>query len=280
MLVNLVLLKAKILFSDVGMEFETYEDVYYFYNCYAKVHGFRVRVSNTWYKKLRERNVTSGSKRPLQMNGNQEVQKIRLFRTVIIDPDDDGKVNIDEGEFRNTIDQDHKWLQTLHEDRRHWVPDYLKDAFLAGMFDVTLRERWASPFDEYLSNHTPLQEFFDGYNQCLKKINRREALADSKSRNPSCIDGSIVTYLVKEHEVENVNEARDYEVTFNTTVAEALCACGVLSQKGFEAIPPHYIFSHWRKDIHRSYVLDYGCNFIGTKNAVHNTGMIICTSVL
>lgn len=39
----------------VGMEFETYEDVYYFYNCYAKVHGFGVRVSNTWYRKSRER---------------------------------------------------------------------------------------------------------------------------------------------------------------------------------------------------------------------------------
>ncbi|MCE2056128.1 hypothetical protein HAX54_044096 [Datura stramonium] len=29
---------------DVGMEFETYEDVYYFYNCYAKVQGFGVRA--------------------------------------------------------------------------------------------------------------------------------------------------------------------------------------------------------------------------------------------
>uniref|UniRef100_A0A7N1A7R7 Protein FAR1-RELATED SEQUENCE n=2 Tax=Kalanchoe fedtschenkoi TaxID=63787 RepID=A0A7N1A7R7_KALFE len=39
----------------VGMEFETYEDVYYFYNCYAKDQGFGVRVSNTWYRKSREK---------------------------------------------------------------------------------------------------------------------------------------------------------------------------------------------------------------------------------
>ncbi|KAH9666864.1 protein FAR1-RELATED SEQUENCE 6 [Citrus sinensis] len=32
----------------VGMEFEMYDDVYYFYNCYAKEQGFGVRVSNTW----------------------------------------------------------------------------------------------------------------------------------------------------------------------------------------------------------------------------------------
>ncbi|XP_060167874.1 protein FAR1-RELATED SEQUENCE 6-like [Lycium barbarum] len=577
---------------DVGMEFETYEDVYYFYNCYAKVQGFGVRVSNTWYRKSRERyrgklscssagfkkkseanrprpetrtgcpamikfrlmenkrwkiievelehnhlinpstdkfykchrNVSSGSKRPLQMNGNQDVQKIKLFRTVIIDPDDDGKLNIDQGEFRNTFDQsnthlilkpgdaqailsfftnlqlvnpdffyvmdlnekgclrnvfwaearfkamysyfgdvvridtacliskyevplvlfsgvnhhgqsvplgcglvagetvqsfiwllrawltymvgrppqtviidqsramqtaiadvlprashcislshimkkvpeelgrlheygvikkafaeavyqssrkdefeaawedmmlsygisDHKWLQTLHEDCKQWVPVYLKDTFLAGMFAMTLSEREASPFDEYLSSRTPLKEFLDGYNQCLKEIYQREALADSESRNPSCmfksrfyfemqvskiytnhifdrfqveiegmfsclstrqvgIDGSIVIYVVKEHEVENANEARDYEVMFNTAVAEVICVCGlfnlegflcrhalcVLSQNGFEEIPPQYILSRWRKDIHRSYVLDYGCNFIDTKNPVH-----------
>ncbi|XP_016439116.1 protein FAR1-RELATED SEQUENCE 6 [Nicotiana tabacum] len=576
----------------VGMEFETYEDVYYFYNCYAKVQGFGVRVSNTWYRKSRERyrgklscssagfkkkseanrprpetrtgcpamikfrlmankrwriievelehnhllspsaekfykshrNISSGSKRPLQMDANQDVQKIRLFRTVIIDPDDDRKLNIDEGEFRNTIDQsnnhlilksgdaqaihsffidlqlvnpdffyvmdlnekgclrnvfwaearfkaaynyfgdvvridtaclttkyevplvviagvnhhgqsvplgcglvagetvesfiwllrawltymvgrppqtiiidqsramqtaiadvlpqsshcislshimkkvpeelgglheyevikkeftkaiyqssrtdefeaawedmilchgirDHKWLQTLHEDRKHWVPVYLKDTFLAGMFPITVSEKEASPFDEYLSNHTPLKEFLDAYNQCPKEIYQREALADTKSRNSSfmlksrfyfemqlskvytnhifekfqieiegmfsclstrqvSIDGSIVTYMVKEHEVENVNEARDYEVTLNTVVAEVLCACGlfnlegflcrhalcVLSQNGFEEIPPQYILSRWRKDIHRSYVLDYGCNLIDTKNSVH-----------
>ncbi|XP_020232295.1 protein FAR1-RELATED SEQUENCE 6 [Cajanus cajan] len=39
----------------VGMEFETYEDVYYFYNCYAKEQGFGVRVTNTWYRKTKER---------------------------------------------------------------------------------------------------------------------------------------------------------------------------------------------------------------------------------
>uniref|UniRef100_M1BE60 Protein FAR1-RELATED SEQUENCE n=1 Tax=Solanum tuberosum TaxID=4113 RepID=M1BE60_SOLTU len=94
------------------------------------------------------------------------------------------------------------------------------------------------------------------------------------------INGSIITYIVKEREVENVNEAKDYEVTFNTAVADVLCACGLfklegflcrhtLSQNGFKEIPPHYIFSRWRKDIHCSYVLDYSCNFIDTKNPVH-----------
>lgn len=35
----------------VGMEFETYDDAYNYYNCYAKEAGFRVRVKNSWFKR-------------------------------------------------------------------------------------------------------------------------------------------------------------------------------------------------------------------------------------
>lgn len=35
----------------LGMEFESYEDAYNYYNCYAKEVGFRVRVKNSWFKR-------------------------------------------------------------------------------------------------------------------------------------------------------------------------------------------------------------------------------------
>lgn len=35
----------------VGMEFETYDDAYNYYICYAKEAGFRVRVKNSWFKR-------------------------------------------------------------------------------------------------------------------------------------------------------------------------------------------------------------------------------------
>ncbi|XP_054780015.1 protein FAR1-RELATED SEQUENCE 6-like [Prosopis cineraria] len=150
----------------VGMEFETYEDVYYFYNCYAKDQGFGVRVSNTWYRKSKERyrgklscssagfkkkseanrprpetrtgcpamikfrlmdskrwriievelehnhliSPTSGkfykshkrlglgTKRTLQLDSTKEVQKVRLFRTVIIDGEANGCGDVDGGQ--------------------------------------------------------------------------------------------------------------------------------------------------------------------------------------
>lgn len=156
----------------VGMEFESYENVYYFYNCYAKEQGFGVRVSNTWYRKSKERYrgklscssagfkkkseanrprpetrtgcpamikfrlmdskrwriievelehnhlITPksgkfykshkqqgvGTKRILQLDGNEEVPKVRLFRTVVIDAEDNGSEDVEEGEFSNNID--------------------------------------------------------------------------------------------------------------------------------------------------------------------------------
>ncbi|KAL6335458.1 hypothetical protein AAG906_029701 [Vitis piasezkii] len=518
----------------VGMEFESYEDVYYFYNCYAKEQGFGVRVSNTWYRKSKERyrgklscssagfkkkseanrprpetrtgcpamikfrlmetkrwriievelehnhliSPTSGkfykshktlglgTKRPLQSDVAEEVQTIRLFRTVIIDADGDGNADVDEGEFGNNVDhsnqlrfkegdaqavhnyfcssqlmnpnffysidlnekgclrnvfwadarsrvaygyfgdvvaidttcltfkyevplvsfigvnhhghrvllgcglvagetiesyiwlfrawltcmlgrppqtiitaqcrtlqasvadvflelhivfvyhlscknprklggllefeaikvalsravyyslradefeatwedmiqhfgiRDHKWLQALYEDRKRWVPAYLKDIFLAGMFPNQQNE---------------VQE---------------EALADLESRNSRFVlkpryyfefqleklyTSDIFKKFQREVEEYTLEETRDYEVSFDTSEMEVFCVCGlfnfkgylcrhaltVLNQNGMEEIPPQYILSRWRKDTKRTYVLDHGCSGIDINNPVH-----------
>ncbi|KAJ4845501.1 hypothetical protein Tsubulata_913011 [Turnera subulata] len=153
----------------LGMEFESYEDVYYFYNCYAKEQGFGVRVSNTWYRKGKERYrgklscssagfkkkseanrprpetrtgcpamikfrlmenkrwriievelehnhlispasgkfykshklMGAGTKRALQLDAPEEVQKVRLFRTVVVDAEGNEDVEDDGGESGN-----------------------------------------------------------------------------------------------------------------------------------------------------------------------------------
>ncbi|CAN6570489.1 unnamed protein product [Malus baccata var. baccata] len=436
----------------VGMEFDSYEDVYYFYNCYAKQQGFGVRVSNTWYRKSKERYrgklscssagfkkkseanrprpetrtgcpamikfrlmdsnrwrvieielehnhlispasvkfykshkaIGVGTKRALQMDTSEDVQKIRLFRTVIVDSERNGSMDGDEGESGNRVDyssqlklkegdaqavqnhfsrlqlvdpnffyvvdlnekgclrnlfwadartrvaysyfndvvsidtkcvenkfevplvsfigvnhhgqsvllgcgliasetvesytwlfrawltcimgrppqaivtrqcgtlqtaisdvfprashclclshvmqkvpeifgglfeyeavkeslsravyyslrveefeaawedmvqhhgiRDHNWLQALYEDRKRWVPVYLKDIFLAGMFPVQPSEVVSSFFEEFLDRDTPLKEFLDKYDQALQTHHQLEALADLDSRNSS-----------------------------------------------------------------------------------------------
>lgn len=436
----------------VGMEFESYDDVYYFYNCYAKEQGFGVRVSNTWYRKSKERyrgklscssagfkkkseanrprpetrtgcpamikfrlmdskrwrvievelehnhlispasgkfykshkHVGIGTKRTLQLDGPEEVQKIRLFRTVIVDSEANGSIDVDVQESGSNVDysnqlklkegdahaiqnffcrlqlmdpnffyvvdlnekgclrnlfwadartravysyfgdvvsidttcltnkyevplvsfigvnhhgqsvllgcgllagetiesytwffrawltcmlgrppqaiitdqcailqtaiadvfprashclclshimqkvpeklgglfeyeaiqaalnraiyhsvkteefeafwedmiqrhdiRDHKWLQALYEDRKRWVPVYLKEVFLAGMLPVEPSEVVSSFFEVYLEKHTPLKEFLDKYDQSLQTHYQLEALADLDSRNSS-----------------------------------------------------------------------------------------------
>lgn len=43
--------KKEFVAPAIGMEFESYEDAYNYYNCYAKEVGFRVRVKNSWFKR-------------------------------------------------------------------------------------------------------------------------------------------------------------------------------------------------------------------------------------
>ncbi|KAL0319121.1 UNVERIFIED_CONTAM: protein FAR1-RELATED SEQUENCE 6 [Sesamum angustifolium] len=82
---------------------------------------------------------------------------------------------------------DHKWLQMLYEDRKRWIPVYLKEVFLAGMFTVKENERLTSAFEEYLSRHASLKQFFSSYDRALLEINQRETLSDLESINSSCM---------------------------------------------------------------------------------------------
>lgn len=221
--------------------------------------------------------------------------------------------------------RDNEWLQMLYEDRKRWVPVYLKETFLAGMLPVRPSEGMTSFFKGFLHKCTPLKIFLCEYNQVSQKYHQDEALSDLESRSSSpalksrfyfelqlsklytnnifkkfqsevegmcscfsrqvSVDGSINTYIVKEHAevAENRRETRDYEVMYNISEGEVLCVCGlfnfqgylcrhalsILNQNGMQEIPPQYILPRWRKDIQRNYVLDHGCNVIDINNPVH-----------
>lgn len=82
---------------------------------------------------------------------------------------------------------DNRWLQTLHEDRRRWVPVYLKDTFFAGMIPVQENESFNAFFDGYVHKHTSFKEFVDKYDLALHRKHTKEAVADLESRN-SCFE--------------------------------------------------------------------------------------------
>lgn len=79
--------------------------------------------------------------------------------------------------------REYMWLQTLFDDRKQWVPVYLKETFLAGMLPIRQNEHATSFFNGHLQKHTPLQTFFDEYDQIVQMSWREEVLADMSSRN-------------------------------------------------------------------------------------------------
>ncbi|KAK7246083.1 hypothetical protein RIF29_40942 [Crotalaria pallida] len=80
---------------------------------------------------------------------------------------------------------DHEWLRSLYEERVHWAPVYLKDAFFAGMSAARPGESLGPFFDRYVHKQTPLKEFLDKYELALHKKHKEESIADIESRSSS-----------------------------------------------------------------------------------------------
>ncbi|TYG64640.1 hypothetical protein ES288_D06G124100v1 [Gossypium darwinii] len=156
---------------------------------------------------------------------------------------------------------DNKWLQTLYEERKQWVPE---------------NESLNAFFDGYVHKHTSFKEFVDKYDLALYRKHLKEATADVQSKNSSfelktrcnfevqlskaytkeifdkfqsevegmysCFNtrqvtanGPIITYIVKERvEIEgNEKEVRSYEVLFETNQVDIRCICSLFNYKGY-----------------------------------------------
>lgn len=96
-------------------------------------------------------------------------------------------------------------------------------------------------------------------------------------------NGSIVTYMIKEHEgEETLRDLRNFEVMFDKAATEVRCVCScfnfkgylcrhalcILNYNGVEEVPFQYILSRWRKDFSRLYIPDLGCNNVDITNPV------------
>ncbi|KAF2301372.1 hypothetical protein GH714_023372 [Hevea brasiliensis] len=83
--------------------------------------------------------------------------------------------------------RDHKWIQTLYEDRKRWVPAYVKETFLAGLFPFQQNEIVPSIFEGYLGmplcfpNQNGLEEIPSEYilTRWRKDVNRSYVLDHS-----------------------------------------------------------------------------------------------------
>lgn len=70
-----------------------------------------------------------------------------------------------------------EWLGSLYEDRKFWVPTYMRDTFFAGLSTTQRSESINSFFDKYVSKKTSLKEFVEQYKVPLQDRQEKEAYA-------------------------------------------------------------------------------------------------------
>ncbi|XP_022743905.1 protein FAR1-RELATED SEQUENCE 5-like [Durio zibethinus] len=81
--------------------------------------------------------------------------------------------------------RDHEWLQMLYNDRRQWVPVYLRDTFFAEMSITQRSDSMNSYFDGFVNASTNLNQFFKLYEKALESRNEKEVKADYDTMNTS-----------------------------------------------------------------------------------------------
>lgn len=74
------------------------------------------------------------------------------------------------------------WVQSLYEDRRMWVPTYMRDVFLGGISTSERSRSVTSFFDKYMNSESTFQEFIEQYKSYLLDRYEEEAKADFETR--------------------------------------------------------------------------------------------------
>lgn len=164
--------------------------------------------------------------------------------------------------------QENDWIHSLYEDRKKWVPTYMRDTFLAGMSTSQRSESINAFFDKYIHKKITLKEFVRQYGTMLQNRYEEEAIADFdtwnkqpalKSPSPwekqlssvythaifkkfqgevlgvvGCHpkreneEGAYTTYSVSEFE-----KGENFMVMWNEAKLEVFCSCLLFEYKGF-----------------------------------------------
>ncbi|XP_057544478.1 protein FAR-RED ELONGATED HYPOCOTYL 3 isoform X1 [Amaranthus tricolor] len=169
---------------------------------------------------------------------------------------------------RFELNKDNDWLQSLFEDRKLWVPLYMKDSFLAGMSVVQRSESINSYFDKYVHKKTTVSEFLKHYDTIIQDRYEEEARADSETWNkqpalksPSPLEkhlSTLYTHAVfkkfqvevlgavachpkteRQDEVYTTFRVQDFEknqeffITWDPMKSEVSCMCHLFEYKGY-----------------------------------------------
>ncbi|KAJ7944011.1 Protein FAR1-RELATED SEQUENCE like [Quillaja saponaria] len=83
--------------------------------------------------------------------------------------------------------REHEWLQAIYNDRRQWVPVYLRDTFFAEMAITQCSDSINSYFDGYINASTTLQLFVKQYEKALESRYEKEVKVDYDTINTAPI---------------------------------------------------------------------------------------------
>ncbi|KAK3012045.1 hypothetical protein RJ639_010709 [Escallonia herrerae] len=148
-----------------GLEFESKEAAYSFYREYARSLGFDITI------KASRRSKKSGKFIDVKIvcsrygSKHDEFEK-RWWKMV-------DKYNLRED----------TWFQSLYEDRKKWVPAYMRDICLAGLCTTERSDSISSYFDKYINKETTVKEFIDQYKVFLLDRYEEEEKADFETRH-------------------------------------------------------------------------------------------------
>ncbi|BBH00026.1 polyol/monosaccharide transporter 5 [Prunus dulcis] len=84
--------------------------------------------------------------------------------------------------------QSNDWLRGLYDERRRWVPSFVKGSFWAGMSTTQRSESMNAFFDDHVNSKTTLKQFVEQYENALMTKVEKENQADymSSSANIRC----------------------------------------------------------------------------------------------
>lgn len=161
-----------------------------------------------------------------------------------------------------------QWLQSLYEDRKYWVPMFMRGVPFASLSEASRSESLNSLFDKYVHGETTLREFIEKYGVILEDSYEEQAKADFDSwhetpelKSPSPFEkqmslvythevfkkfqdevlGAAACHLKKESVVERVTtfSVKDFEdnqgymVEWDESKADIYCSCRLFEYKGY-----------------------------------------------
>ncbi|GMN49980.1 hypothetical protein TIFTF001_019139 [Ficus carica] len=278
----------------VGMEFDSYDDAYSYYNCYAKGVGFRVRVKNSWFKRNSREKYgavlccsSQGFKRVKDVNRLRKETRTGCPAMIRMRLADSKRWRI----LEVTLEHNHLLGAKIHKSIKKMGSGAKRSSQSSSDADVrTVRLYKALVIDSAVNAYSNSNPRDVG----LSKLYTREIFQKFQfevEEMYSCfsttqlhIDGPIVIFLVKERVMGDGNrrEIRDCEVLYNRTAGEVRCICScfnfygylcrhalcVLNFNGVEEVPSKYILSRWKKDYKRLYILDHSPNNVDAGDRV------------